>query len=158
MLSKRQLKQFTGPVLSTRQRRYRAGPRMIQFDLDQVRGFGRLGASNWEMAQVFGCCAKTIERARKQAASGFEAAYQKGQQETAIAMRKKLLERALNGNTYLLWKLAMNRLGYVDNSEQVISIRQEQEAAAALDPGNGDPVAQKLRPTAEWMAKGKRPF
>ena len=35
-----------------------------------VRGFGRLGASNWEMAVVFGCCTKTIERARQQTASG----------------------------------------------------------------------------------------
>jgi hypothetical protein len=39
---------------------------MIQFDLERVRGFGRLGASNWEMAVVFNCSAKTIERARKQ--------------------------------------------------------------------------------------------
>jgi hypothetical protein len=56
---------------------------MIQFDLEQVRGFGRLGASKWEMAIVFGCCTKTIELARKQTSSGFEEAYQKGQQETA---------------------------------------------------------------------------
>ena len=131
---------------------------MLQFDLEQVRGFGRLGASNWEMAQVFGCSTKTIERARKETSSGFEAAYQKGQQETATAIRTKMLERALkgNGNIYLLWKLAVNRLGYVDDSDQVISIRQSQEAAAD-DPGKGDPVAQKMRPVAEWLAKEKRP-
>jgi hypothetical protein len=44
---------------------------MLQFDLEQVRGFGRLGASNWETAVVFGCCTKTLERARKQTARGF---------------------------------------------------------------------------------------
>jgi hypothetical protein len=127
---------------------------MIQFDLEQVCGFGRLGASNWEMAQVFGCCTKTIGRARKQTSSGFEEAYQKGQQETTTAIRTKLLERALKGNSYLLWKLAVNRLGYADNADQIISIRQEQ---ADYDPGKGDPVAQKMRPVAEWLAKEKRP-
>jgi hypothetical protein len=74
-------------MLSTRQRRHSSGPQMLQFDLEQVHGFGRLGASNWEMAIVFGCCTKTIERARKQTSSGFEAAYQKGQQETTTAIR-----------------------------------------------------------------------
>jgi hypothetical protein len=152
MLSPRQRKQFTGPELTTRQRKHRAGPKMIQFDLDQVRGFGRLEATNWEMAQVFGCSTFTIERARKQTASGFEAAYQKGQQETTTAIRTKLIERALKGNAFLLWKLAVNRLGYADSAEQVISIRQSQEAAGA-DPGKGDPVAQKMRPVAEWLAK-----
>ena len=105
-------------MLTTRQRRHSSGPKMFQFDLEQVRGFGRLGASSWETAAVFGCCTKTIDQARKQTASGFEAAYQKGQQETMMAVRNKPLERALKGNSYLLWKLAMNRLGYVDNSEQ----------------------------------------
>jgi hypothetical protein len=143
-------------MFSTRQRRHYSGPKMIQFDLHQVRGFGRLGASNWEMAVVFGCCTTTIERARKQTASGFEAAYQKGQQETTTAIRTKLLERALGGNSYLLWKLSMNRLGYVDDSEQVISIQQEQAAGAAYDPAKGDPVAQKMRPTAEWLNKEKQ--
>ena len=143
-------------MLSTRERRHYSGPKMLQFDLDQVRGFGRLEASNWEMAQVFDCCTKTIERARKETASGFEAAYQKGQQETTTAIRTKILERALKGNSYLLWKLAVNRLGYVDNSDQVISIRQDQETAGD-DPAKGDPVAQKMRPVAEWLAKGKRP-
>jgi hypothetical protein len=40
----------------------RRGPRgrkMIQFDLDQVRMFGQIGLTDWEMA------ARTIERARK---------------------------------------------------------------------------------------------
>ena len=68
---------------------------MLQFDLEQVRGFSRLGASNWETAVVFGCCTKTLERALKQTASGFEAAYQKGQQETMMAVRNKLLEGTL---------------------------------------------------------------
>ncbi len=72
-----------------------------------------------------------------------------------MAVRNKLLERALKGNSYLLWKLAMNRLGYVDNSEQVISIRQEQQAAA-YDPAKGDPVAIAVQPVAEWLAKKKR--
>jgi hypothetical protein len=145
-------------LLSNRQRQRSdpRGRRIIQFDLEQVRGFGRLGATTWEMAQVFGCCTKTIERARKETSSGFEAAYQKGQQETTTAIRTKLLERALKGNTYLLWKLAMNRLGYVDDSEQVINIQQGQ-AIGADDPGKGDPVAQKMRPVAEWLAKEKRP-
>lgn len=96
---------------------------------------------------------KTIERARKQTASGFEAAYRKGQQETTIAMRTKLLERALKGNTYLLWKLAMNRLGYAASSEQIISIRQQQ--VAAYNPDKGDRVAIAMRPVAEWLAKQK---
>jgi len=68
------------------------------------------------MAVLFGCCTKTLERARKQTASGFEAAYKKGQQETMMAVRNKLLERALKGNSYLLWKLAMNRLGYATST------------------------------------------
>jgi hypothetical protein len=50
----------------------------------------------------------------------------------------------------------MNRLGYVDNSEEVISIRQEQQAAA-YDPAKSDPVAIAMRPVAEWLAKEKRP-
>ena len=104
-------------MLSTRQRRHSSGPKVIQFDLHEVRGFGRLGATTWEMAVVFNCSAKTIDRARKQMASGFEAAYQKGQQETMMAVRNKLLERALKGNSYLLWKLAVNWLGYVDSAE-----------------------------------------
>jgi hypothetical protein len=34
-------------------------------------------------------------------------------------------------------------------TEQVINVRQEQEATAiADDPGKGDPVAQKMRPVA----------
>jgi hypothetical protein len=42
----------------------------------------------------------------------------------------------------LKWKLAMSRLGYVDSSKQIISIRQqEQEKAAVSDPGKGDRVA-----------------
>jgi hypothetical protein len=120
-------------MLSTRQRRHSSGPKMLQFDLEQVRGFGRL-ASNWETAVVFGCCTKTLERARKQTASGFEAAYQKGQHETMMAVRNKLLERALKGNSYLLWKLAMNRLGYVDNSEQVISIGKSSKPPLTIRP------------------------
>jgi hypothetical protein len=63
---------------------------MMQFDLGEVRSFGRLGASNWEMAVVFNCSAKTVERARKQMGSGFEAAYQKGRQETTTAVRTEL--------------------------------------------------------------------
>jgi hypothetical protein len=80
-------------MLSNRQRQRTSdprGPKLIQFDFDQVRRLGRLGASQWEMAVVFGCCTKTIERARKQTASGFEAAYQEGQQEKMMAVRIKL--------------------------------------------------------------------
>jgi len=37
-------------MLSTRQKpRGPRGPKMIQFDLDQVRRLGQLGASDWEM-------------------------------------------------------------------------------------------------------------
>jgi hypothetical protein len=57
---------------------------MIQFDLEQVRRFGQVGLTDWEMATAFGCSARTIERARKQEASGFEAAYRQGLAETNI--------------------------------------------------------------------------
>lgn len=60
-------------MLTTRQRRHSSIPKMLQFDLEQVTGFGRLGASNWEIAVVFNCSARTIDRARNQTASGFEA-------------------------------------------------------------------------------------
>jgi hypothetical protein len=51
----------------TRQRRHSSGPKMLQFDLEQVRGFG---ATGWEMAVVFGCSLKMIQRTRKQTESG----------------------------------------------------------------------------------------
>jgi hypothetical protein len=49
-------------MLSTRQRRHSSGPKMLQFDLEQVRGFGRLGASPWEMAVVFNSWARRSTR------------------------------------------------------------------------------------------------
>ena len=112
-------------MLSTRIRnkgpRGRTGRKPIQFDLAQVRALGRIGATDWDMANLFCCSVWTIQRARKQQASGIEAAYQQGFSETNILLRKRLLERALGGNSYLLWKLCVARLGFVDAPACVIS-------------------------------------
>ena len=40
---------------------------MIQFDLDQVRGLGYLGATDWEMVVIFRCCERTIKLRRVKA-------------------------------------------------------------------------------------------
>jgi hypothetical protein len=116
------------------------GRKIIQFDLDQVRRFGRIGLTDGEMGAAFGCSARTIERARKQEVSGFEAAYQMGRAETNIALRTRLVERALRGNAYVLWKLAVNRLGYADTAEQVINITQSGSGRSAGE----DTVKRKL--------------
>ena len=63
---------------------------------------------------VFGCWERTIQRTRKQEASGVQAAYEQGQSKTNLGLRKRLLERALGGNPCLLWNLCVARLGFVD--------------------------------------------
>jgi hypothetical protein len=113
------------------------------FDPAQVQGMGRIDATDWEMASFFGCSTKTIERARKRDSSGFDTAYKEGKRESNLALRTKILELALKGNTFLLWKLALNRLGFFDTPGQVINISQSAERTV-VPVRVDDPVKLKL--------------
>jgi hypothetical protein len=98
-----------------------------------VLRFGQIGLSDWEVATAFGCSTRTIEQARKQEASGFKGAYKRGKAETNIALRTRLVEKALKGKTGVLWMLAVNRLGYADTAEQVINIARQQGESGGVE-------------------------
>jgi hypothetical protein len=100
----------------------------IQFDLSLVEALGRIYASAWEMAAFFGCHESTIYRQLQKPESEFSKAYAKGSLQQNLRLRAKLLEVAMRGNGFILWKLAVSRLGYSEYPQRVVNV---QSTAAA---------------------------
>src|SRR5689334_1468460 len=95
----------------------------IQFDLKQVEALGRIYATAWEMATFFGCSERTIKRQMGNKESKFWHAYAKGQTGQNLRLRAKLVEVAMRGNAYILWKLAINRLAYSDRAPRLVNVQ-----------------------------------
>jgi hypothetical protein len=95
----------------------------IQFDLSLVEALGRIYATAWEMAAFFGCHESTIYRQLKKPESEFCKAYAKGSSQQNLRLRAKLLEVAMRGNGFILWKLAVHRLGYSEYPPQNVNVQ-----------------------------------
>ena len=99
-------------------RRGRGRPR-LEFDLNYVAELGELGASNQELADVFGCSLKTIQRLQAEDPmdkdkGNFVASYRKGRAGLCHSLRQKQIEMAMNGNTTMLVHLGKVYLGQTD--------------------------------------------
>ena len=128
----------------------------IQFDLEQVTKFGRIGLSPWEMAAFFGCHETTIQRLLRQPESEFCRAYALGKAEQNHALRAKLLEVAMRGNPFLLWRLAVSQLGYTERPAQVINVQQTAQAEPTPALVINEATKKRLCEIKRWIYREAR--
>lgn len=120
----------------------------IQFDLGQVEALGRIFASAWEMAAFFGCSERTIERQLGNKEGEFWRAYNKGSLGQNLRLRAKLLEVAMRGNGFILWQLAVHRLGYSEYPMPVVNVQRTAVAAGGAPIVIDEATKARLRELA----------
>ena len=84
----------------------RRGPGGYKFPVGLADGFGRVGLSYREMAEILGVSKRTVQREfDKGEKSEFVTTYTKALGETKMSLRARLLERAHSSDTALIFAL-----------------------------------------------------
>lgn len=92
-----------------------ATPR-VEIDAEGVRRLAQIGCTIREIAHFYGCGHATLER-RLQFEPEFREAFDNGQANLKVGLRKKQVEQALSGNTTMLIWLGKQMLGQSDKAE-----------------------------------------
>jgi len=101
------------------------------------------------MAAFFGCHESTIYRQLQKPESEFCKAYAKGSSQQNLRLRAKLLEVAMRGNGFILWKLAVHRLGYSEYPAQQVNVQSTAVAGGGAPIIIDDATKARLRELAE---------
>jgi hypothetical protein len=92
-----------------------AGRPKKELDADQLQGLAAIGATQREIASYFGVSAKTVERRLQE--PDYQSAYDQGEGEFKVSLRRLMFKRAEEGNAAVLIFLAKNYLGMADKPD-----------------------------------------
>ena len=86
-----------------------------EFNVEQLGKLAEFDLSLEELAAFFDCSKSTIQRRLKE--SEYAEAFERGKQLGNISLKRKMWQKALEGNTTMLIWLSKNRLGFSDKQE-----------------------------------------